>query len=101
MNSLIICFSQLLLMYCFVLCAFVVHPKDATNVVHYGKPSLGGPFVLVNHKGHPVTDASYRGKFTLMYFGFSHCPDICPSELVKVGKVLKELGIDYWNNGLD
>jgi protein SCO1/2 len=67
----------------------------ATQVVEYGKPSLGGPFVLVDHNGNPVTDATYRGQFTLMYFGFSHCPDICPSELVKVGKVLKELGEFY------
>jgi protein SCO1/2 len=74
--------------------SYRIEPKDATTVVHYGKPSLGGPFVLVDHNGNPVTDASYRGKFTLMYFGFSHCPDICPSELVKVGKVLKELGTD-------
>lgn len=47
---------------------------------------------MVDQDGVPVTDASYRGKFTLLYFGFSHCPDICPSELVKVGKVMKQLG---------
>lgn len=57
-----------------------------------GKPSLGGPFVLTDQFGTPVTDATYRGQYILLYFGFTHCPDICPSELVKIGKVLEELG---------
>ena len=50
---------------------------------------------MVDHDGVPVTDATFRGKFTLLYFGFSHCPDICPSELVKVGKVMTELGMAF------
>lgn len=58
--------------------------KVYKNVAVTGKPDLGGPFVLVNHHGLPVTDASYRGKYVLLYFGFSFCPDICPAELVKV-----------------
>lgn len=62
------------------------------STVSVGKPALGGPWVLVDHNGVPRTDASYRGKMTLLYFGFTHCPDICPSELVKVAKVMKELG---------
>ena len=57
-----------------------------------GKPSLGGPWTLVNMDGKPVTDLTYRGRFTLLYFGFTRCPDICPSELVKVGDVLDSLG---------
>lgn len=55
-----------------------------------GKPDLGGPFVLVNQDGQPVTDATYRGQYLLIYFGFAHCPDICPSELVRIGKVVDE-----------
>lgn len=65
--------------------------KVAKNVVTVGKAALGGPWVLVDHDGIPRTDASYRGKFCLLYFGFSYCPDICPSELVKVGNVKKQL----------
>ncbi len=60
---------------------------------HFGKPDIGGPWVLVNQDGKPITDASYRGKYLLLYFGFTHCPDICPTELVKIDKVLKALGI--------
>jgi hypothetical protein len=57
-----------------------------------GKPALGGPWVLVDQDGVPRTDASYFGQFQILYFGFTHCPDICPSELVKVGKILNSLG---------
>ncbi len=57
-----------------------------------GKAALGGPWVLVDMNGVPRTDASYQGQFTLLYFGFTYCPDICPSELVKVGKIVSELG---------
>lgn len=67
--------------------------KEVTkNVVTVGKPALGGPFALIDSNGEPKTDASYRGKFMLLYFGFTRCPDICPSELVKVGKILDLLG---------
>jgi cytochrome oxidase Cu insertion factor (SCO1/SenC/PrrC family) len=57
-----------------------------------GKPALGGPWVLVDQDGVPKTDASYRGKFCLLYFGFTYCPDICPSELVKIGQIIRGLG---------
>ncbi len=63
----------------------------SNNVVSVGKPSLGGPWVLVDQDGVTKTDASFRGKFTLLYFGFTYCPDICPSELVKVGKIMNHL----------
>ena len=65
--------------------------RVASDTVTTGKAALGGPWVLVDHDGIPRTDASYRGKFTLLYFGFSYCPDICPSELVKIGKVMDEM----------
>ena len=64
----------------------------AGKVTSYGKPALGGPFELVNQDGVPVTDASYQGEYLLLYFGFTYCPDICPSELVKMGKVVSMLG---------
>lgn len=38
-----------------------------------------------------MTDASFRGKYSLLYFGFTHCPDICPNELVRIGDVLDTL----------
>ena len=65
--------------------------KVASEVVSTGKAAIGGPWVLVNQDGFPKTDASYHGQYVLLYFGFSYCPDICPSELVKIGKVIDEL----------
>ena len=65
--------------------------QATTKTKSFGKPDLGGQWTLVDTTGTPVTDASYRGKFTLLYFGFSRCPDICPAELVKVGQVLQLL----------
>lgn len=63
-----------------------------SKVVSVGKPLLGGPWTLVDSASRTaVTDASYRGKYTLLYFGFTHCPDICPNELVRIGDVLDKL----------
>lgn len=60
-----------------------------------GKPLLGGPWTLVDCDTRTaVTDASFHGKYTLLYFGFTHCPDICPNELVRIGSVLDKLSAD-------
>ena len=42
--------------------------------------------------GKPVTDKTFAGKYILLYFGFTYCPDICPHELVKIGRVIDRLG---------
>ncbi len=65
--------------------------RVASVVKTTGKAALGGPWVLVDQDGVPRTDASYKGQYQLLYFGFTFCPDICPSELVKIGKVLDAL----------
>lgn len=54
--------------------------------------SLGGPFELLDHTGRTVTDQTFRGRFMLVFFGFTHCPDICPTELQLVAEVLDRLG---------
>jgi protein SCO1/2 len=54
--------------------------------------SIGGPFELVDHTGRTVTDRDYRGRFMLIFFGFTHCPDICPTELQVMAEVLEKLG---------
>jgi len=62
-----------------------------SNQITYGKPALGGPWTLVDSAGRPVTDAALRGQWALLYFGFAHCPDICPSELQKMTTVVRRL----------
>ena len=75
--------------------------RVASKVTTTGKAALGGPWVLVDENGIPRTDASFKGQYTLLYFGFSYCPDICPSELVKIGKVLDKLKADSGENSKD
>ncbi len=53
---------------------------------------IGGDFTLVGPNGQPVTLASYRGRFVLMFFGYRYCPDVCPTELAKVATALDGLG---------
>ena len=69
----------------------LTNPASKSKVRTTGKPAIGGPWILVDQDGKPVTDATYQGQFTLLYFGFTYCPDICPSELVKVGEIINEL----------
>ncbi len=59
-----------------------------------GLPTIGGPFELVDHKGRAVTEADYRGKFMLVFFGYTYCPDVCPTELQVIGEAMDQLGED-------
>jgi protein SCO1/2 len=56
--------------------------------------SVGGPFTLIDQNGKTVTDANFKGKPFLVFFGFTHCPDVCPTTLYEISEVLKELGPD-------
>src|SRR5204863_7482622 len=56
--------------------------------------AIGGPFQLIDQSGQTVTDASLKGKPTLIFFGFTHCPDICPTKLFEISEVLKAMGGD-------
>ncbi len=53
---------------------------------------VGGPFELIDHTGKVATDADYRGEFLLVFFGYTYCPDICPTELQNIALALDELG---------
>lgn len=62
-----------------------------------GKAAVGGPFELIDYDGKKFTERNLRGEFSLLYFGFCHCPDICPDELEKVAEAVdivdKKLGV--------
>jgi protein SCO1/2 len=63
----------------------------------YGTPTasaIGGAFSLTDQSGKTVTDQDLKGKPFLVFFGFTHCPDVCPTTLFEVSELLRELGSD-------
>ncbi len=60
--------------------------------VSEGRPLIGGPFSLVDGAGKRVTDRDFRGKLMLVFFGYTHCPDVCPTELQNMADVMDRLG---------
>jgi protein SCO1/2 len=61
--------------------------------------AIGGPFHLTDQNGKAVTDQDLKGKPFLVFFGFTHCPDVCPTTLFDVSEVLKSLGPDADRTG--
>jgi protein SCO1/2 len=57
-----------------------------------GLPSIGGSFQLTDHTGQHRSNLDFRGKYTLVYFGYSYCPDICPTALSGMTEALVKLG---------
>ena len=56
--------------------------------------AIGGPFQLTDQHGKAVTDKSLKGKPTLIFFGYTHCPDVCPTSLFEISEVLRAMGKD-------
>ena len=56
--------------------------------------AIGGPFQLTDQNGKAVTDKSLKGKPTLIFFGYTHCPDVCPTSLFEISEVLRVMGKD-------
>jgi protein SCO1 len=56
--------------------------------------AIGGPFQLTDQSGATVTDKSLQGRPTLIFFGFTHCPDVCPTSLFEMSEVLRAMGPD-------
>ena len=68
-------------------------PKVATS----GTAAIGGPFTLVSTNDGNVTDQTYRGKWLLIFFGYTFCPDACPTALNNISVALEKLGADAAN----
>ena len=59
--------------------------------------AVGGPFQLVDQNARPITDQDFKGQPFLVFFGFTHCPDVCPTTLFEVSEIFRALGPDAKN----
>jgi protein SCO1/2 len=58
----------------------------------WNRGPIGGPFALIDHTGKPRTDQDFRGKLLLIYFGYTYCPDVCPTDLQQITLAVDKLG---------
>jgi cytochrome oxidase Cu insertion factor (SCO1/SenC/PrrC family) len=58
----------------------------------YGRGSVGGPFTLTDQTGKQRSDTEFRGKLMIVYFGYTYCPDVCPTDLMSITQALDALG---------
>jgi cytochrome oxidase Cu insertion factor (SCO1/SenC/PrrC family) len=65
---------------------------ELMDVVMWNREPIGGPFALTDQNGALRTEADFRGNLMLVYFGFTHCPDVCPSDLSQMALVVDQLG---------
>ena len=65
---------------------------DKAGTTQSGAALIGGPFQLTDTTGKAVTDEDFRGRYMLVFFGFTNCPDICPAGLQLIGAALDKLG---------
>lgn len=69
---------------------FLMTGRDGASV----SSAIGGSFSLTDQDGKTVTDADFKGKPLLVFFGYTHCPDVCPTTLFELSEVLRALGSD-------
>ena len=58
----------------------------------YGRGRVGGPFTLTDQTGKQRSDTDFRGKLMIVYFGYTYCPDVCPTDLMAITQALEALG---------
>ncbi len=65
-------------------------PKQAAEPPLAGS-SIGGPFTLTDQDGRTVSDSDFAGKYRIVYFGYTYCPDVCPVDMQNIGSAMKKL----------
>ena len=65
---------------------------ELMDAVMWNREPIGGPFALTDHTGKRRTEADFKGKLLIVCFGFTYCPDICPTDLQNIGLALDKLG---------
>jgi cytochrome oxidase Cu insertion factor (SCO1/SenC/PrrC family) len=69
-------------------------PAEVMDILMWNREPVGGPFELIDHSGHARTERDFRGQLMLIYFGFTYCPDVCPTDLQAIGLAMDRLGAD-------
>lgn len=69
-------------------------PVVVSKTITTGTASIGGPFSLIGTNGEAITDQTFRGKWLLIFFGYTFCPDACPTTLNNMSVALEKLGSD-------
>jgi protein SCO1/2 len=67
---------------------------EVMDILMWNREPVGGPFELTDQTGQLRTNSDFRGKLMLVYFGFTYCPDVCPTDLQAIGLALDKLGSD-------
>jgi cytochrome oxidase Cu insertion factor (SCO1/SenC/PrrC family) len=67
-------------------------PAELMDAVMWNREPIGGPFALIDQNGMRRTNADFRGKLMLVYFGFTYCPDVCPTDLLQMALAMDQLG---------
>jgi protein SCO1 len=91
--------SHILLIFSAFLAGLVIFLGVILFASHYqgtssGPSAIGGPFKLIDQNGKPITDEDMKGHPFLVFFGYTHCPDICPTTLFEMSEVLRAMGKD-------
>jgi protein SCO1 len=80
------------LVLCFGAIYLIIGPGISNGALRTAQ--IGGPFRLTDQNGKTVTEQDFKGKPFLVFFGFTHCPDVCPTTLFDISEVMKSLGTD-------
>lgn len=75
-------------------CDLLAPSKTPFKAIDVTGSPIGGALALTDHAGKPRTLADFRGKVVVVFFGFTHCPDVCPTALADAAAALRQLGAD-------
>lgn len=73
--------SLLLLVVAIIVWSIYLNSDKTPSASENSRSLIGGEFELVNHRNEPVTDKDFLGKYMIVYFGYTYCPDVCPMDL--------------------
>jgi protein SCO1/2 len=89
--------SMVLAVIAAILWMAVLQKEQVPTAAENSRALIGGPFSLTNHKGEVVSDQDFLGKYMIVYFGYTYCPDVCPMDLQIMADALRELSEEQLN----